>query len=253
MSENATSSGAIVVISCMDRRLVNTLKPFENTGETLAQKIDTLSKIFKTHGTTFNKLKELLSETQGKNVIILSNAGTNVNGLSNTLQEISSKNNGIERIILVTHTDCGGMSIVTKGLVEGATESSDKFFKHLGGSAYSSAYHKGDLIETVRATVEKMNAEIQKTHALKFSNNVVAVHIDVKDLALKEEGHEHVLVCALPGTYGANFEGTPRDQTYGVVGNVRDTVQDVRIATDVLGMKKVLDFTSKNTGKKLKT
>ena len=256
MSGIEAPSGAAVVIGCMDRRLVGTLRLFENDADspvTLAQKLENLSNLYRVHDRSYEELRRLITETHGKKVIILSNAGANVRGLEATLKGIS-KTDGISRIILLPHNMCGGMSLVARGLYEHATEESDVFFGHLHGSLYSAALTSGAELKDVQERAERLNPDIQREAAGKFSKSVDVVFVDLNKINLNEEGTEHYAIVALPGRYAVNFNGTPRDQTYGIFGLTGDTKIDVKIAGDALGIHHFIDLTVKGgPRKKLKS
>jgi hypothetical protein len=66
------------------------------------------------------------------------------------------------------------------------------------------------------------------------------VQVDVRGLRQEPEGSEHWLLVAPVGQYPHAFDGTPRWQTYGIVGDKEDEVVDRKIAA-TLGISCIVD------------
>ncbi len=239
--------GAVVIVACMDRRLVEILKLFGDLEMPLEEKQKKLKSLFKNDSDVYKQLSELIGAVAPEKIRIVANAGANVNGVASTLNEIKDQE-GISRIIVVTHTDCGGMATIANGLFTKATEENNEIFRHLGGARYQKTYSPQDYrredigVKRIRSKVEGINPDIQEEAAGKFCDNVTVVQVEVDELKEVSIGREHWLVKAPygKGSYPKAFEGTPKWQTYGLVGRRRDLVIDERIA-DTIGMDVILE------------
>ena len=229
-------SGIVVIVACMDRRLVEILKLFRDRETPLKVRQERLRSLFNRETEDYKALSGLLAETTPERTLVLTNAGANVKGLSKTLGEIR----GISRLVVMTHNDCGGMKVVANGLSNGATEESDELFRHLGGSRYKSAAGNSRDIEEIKERVEMLNPGVQREAARSFCTKVAIVQVDVRGLRQEPEGNEHWLLVAPVGQYPHAFDGTPRWQTYGIVGDKEDEVVDRKIAA-TLGISCIVD------------
>jgi hypothetical protein len=243
-SQEDEKKEVVVIEACMDRRLVELLKVLGNTMMSKQERLAAFDELFLTKSSdTYRELRKLAEELDPSRVVIISNAGANPSGHARTFDALSKKYD-IARIIVLTHTNCGAMATVAKGLVNGAREDTDEIFRHLGGSAYAAAHKPGATAEETQKAVETIEKaqQIQAGRAREYCGDVLEVQVDVSVLRLREEGHEHWLVKADPeiGAYAAGFSGTPLFQTYGIVGAKPDGRLDEAIA-DTLGMAKKID------------
>ncbi len=258
--------GVTVAIGCMDRRLVSILKLFGDTSTPLGWRLGQLDSLFRDEyrgsgAKEYHLVQKLLRETNSGTTIILSNAGANVNGLVETLDEIQrayARMGGIKKMIIFTHNTCGGMAELAMKLVEGK---SDIITRHFGAHDYgpvlarrregehdSSSAHG---VREVRLAVEGINQRVQEGRAMRYCNNVTGVAIRVEQLASYDEDRmlmrkgvrsEHWLVTNTYGIgkYTQSFDGTPENETYGIVGRQRDVQVDLAIAQK-LGMAVMID------------
>jgi carbonic anhydrase len=246
--ERLPDDGNVVIIGCMDRRLARTFALFGDLQMSIEEKLRQLADLYKPHeDDTYKALRALLEKIDPERIRIFSNAGANVEGLSADLTK-EGKEAAIAGIIVACHTKCGGMSVVAGGVVKGISEEDDAAFKHLGGSRYESTFdgvqpsneqETEKLLVDVRTKIEQLNPEVQTSSAMKFSNDVLALVIDVDDINLKVEGRVHfaVLGDGKKGKWPSYIKDMPMDNTYVIAGSKLSTDIDVDLVRDVIGVK----------------
>lgn len=219
----------VVVVACMDRRLVEILKLLDDNTLEKEEKKQRLRDLFNpTMDPDYLALQRLVEELHGKNVVVLANAGTNLKGLEGTINDLKGSNN-LTQMVVVTHTQCRGMDVVRSCL-----EDSNKFgsleYVHLGVDEYSAGKN-----------VEKQNQTIQERRANNIISKVESVNVDVALLNLPSTEGNHTLIVAKPsiGNYRGNFAGMRRFEVYGIVGNVQDIEVDRKIA-GAMGIREIL-------------
>jgi carbonic anhydrase len=232
MDSEESKEGIVVVVGCMDRRLVETLRLFNDTDAPVKARKEKLLEIFKGKETgTYKELASLLDEIGGKKVIVLANAGTNVAGLHDTIQSIK-ENYTIDLMVSLAHTQCGGMGAVTKCATEGVSET-DGIYSHLGVSRYKKGIASGK-------SAEEQNPHVQHHEALKYATVAKEVLIDVTQLKYPStHAEEHPLFVATPaaGSYTRSTIGAIIPETYVIVGKPSDVKVDLKIAATIPGMQ----------------
>lgn len=250
--EKLPQAGTVVLVGCMDRRLARTFALFGDLSMPVEEKLVKLADLYKVHDGTYSTMRTLLERVPPNRIKIFSNAGANVAGFSQDL----AKEGAIAGIIVACHTKCGGMSVVAEGVVKGTDEEQNKeiteaqktAYKHLGVSRYTSAFSgprpSGEqevekALVDARIKVEQLNPEVQRSSAMKFSENVLTLVIDVDNINLNVEGRVHfaVLGDAKSGKWPSYIAGMPTDNTYVIAGGKKSTAIDVDLVRNVIGVK----------------
>lgn len=175
-------------------------------------------------------------ESEYGDAIVLGNAGANVYPLQDRIRDIV-REEGIEKIIALPHTDCGAMGKVYSVLKGGSSADDDlmeELVSHYPPSKFST-----------RQELEKMNYEIQLARLKELFPDMKASGrlFDTGSIDAPKEELEHKLVVMKPGKpdYSRVFASLRLNpfQCYVVQAETEIAMADIKLAVKELGAKTV--------------
>ncbi len=197
---DGSDSANRLVISCMDRRLSGYLDSKYNDGKTL----------------------------------FLRNAGANVKTLGNSILSIL-KSNGITKVVIAPHTDCGAMGYVEKVLTGAATPSpqlDEALVSQFKGSQHENRDELERDVNPMTQRVEFDDAAGDSADGIEVSTDL----IEISKLEIPAHEGEHILTITRPSAipYGdllKRYSGVGMFDSYFVQsGSVSDVSPDIELA-----------------------
>jgi carbonic anhydrase len=192
-----------LVVTCMDRRLVEKMKTYDN------------------------------SET-----IIVCNAGANVYGLRGTIASLINENKFSE-IFVFTHDHCGAMKIVSDHLFYGKRATADVYV-HLVKQFDHGRVETPEDLDAVNLKIqdERIHALAPgiKVHSEMLKMSTLGI-----PPALMEHRYNTQLVVSNPvaGGYSPMFDGSEKYMTYAIVGQGDEIMDDIEIAVSQLDVVEI--------------
>ena len=199
-----------ILVACMDRRL-NALVDTHNDGKTK----------------------------------ILRNGGGDVSSLESSIRNGINENN-INRILVLTHTDCGAMKVVYMAL-KGETK--------VSGSISERVNPFRDLSHKDKAELEKINEKLQNDRLKVFEKLGIKIEselVDVTKLNIPEVDHDQNSLVVMRSSSKKYDEITmllrkPMFGTYFIQSDtIQEVIPDIEMAVTHLGIKSI-SFLSTNS------
>jgi carbonic anhydrase len=186
------------------------------------------------------RLPEKMKEYDNADTAIISNAGTNVFGLKNTIGRLTQENNFAE-IRIITHDDCGAMRLVTEHLFE-MKRASPNIYVHLVRQ-FENKVHQAIELDSVNEKIQKERIE-GMIKGPKVTSEMLRLHslgIPKEMMEQKKEGYYLIVSKPVFGGYKSLFEKMKMERysSYVIQGYGEEILNDMEIAVSELGVMEI--------------